>query len=607
MNNQVKLLGHYGSDKTHALAAWSSTFLELNIEIPERIEDRVDVIVNYILANSKRVRTVEQLLLYLAVNEHTSPFRFSSFHFVTTTEIATHIQFLKHAVAMSAESAECLTGDSLITFTYGNKNRVKKRQSIESLYNLWENGRSHQQTKKDSDYGKKLIKKRFIRVLNTKTGEFEKSHIKDIWYKGEQDVYLIKLSNNKSIKCTTNHKIYTNKGFITINEGLKVGDLVGVNGISINVEGKPYTFESFYNNASSYTRKEFASKHRLSYELIKKWGYIFNISFKLDENKDFKKGSIPWNKNVKGYKIDIKNRKHNPLKGMYSNFWRGGVTSDRAKVTTWTAAQAVKVHKKYNYTCQKCGQGSSDLHCHHIIPVCVDISKAYDFNNLITVCKKCHYKIHSNQYSEKQFASEVLSLDYEILNKTFSSYQKKQSKKRTSFKVVKKVHFKEVVSIEYVGKEKTYDIEVEGEHNNFIANNIVVHNSARYKELKEDKFYLPEDWLEFGELGVKWFNKLKQQSEDNNRLYHECLKDLVRAGVPKNRAKESARFFKMYNAQLNSSKMFTFDGLLQVYKKRNLQSPSQLEIGNVVEAMMQEVKNIPGNPFKHSLNAFGIF
>ena len=517
MNNQVKLLGHYGSDKTHALAAWSSTFLELDIEIPEKIEDRVDAIVNYILANSKRVRTVEQLLLYLAVNEHTSPFRFSSFHFVTTTEIATHIQFLKHAVAMSAESAECLTGDSLITFTYGNKNRVKKRQSIQSLYNLWENGRSHQQTKKDSDYGKKLIKKRFIRVLNTKTGEFEKSHIKDIWYKGEQDVYLIKLSNNKSIKCTTNHKIYTNKGFITINEGLKVGDLVGVNGISINVEGKPYTFESFYNNASNYTRKEFASKHRLSYELIKKWGYIFNISFKLDENKDFKKGSIPWNKNVKGYKI------------------------------------------------------------------------------------------HSNQYSEKQFASEVLSLDYEILNKTFSSYQKKQPKKRTSFKVVKKVHFKEVVSIEYVGKEKTYDIEVEGEHNNFIANNIVVHNSARYKELKEDKFYLPEDWLDFGETGVKWFNKLKETSEDNNRLYHECLEDLVKAGVPKNRAKESARFFKMYNAQLNSSKMFTFDGLLQVYKKRNLQSPSQLEIGNVVEAMMQEVKNIPGNPFKHSLNAFGIF
>lgn len=461
MNNQVKLVGFYGNDKTHALAAWSSTFLELDIEMPEKIEDRVDAIVNYILANSKRVRTVEQLLLYLAVNEHTSPFRFSSFHFVTTTEIATHIQFLKHSVAMGAENAECLTGDSLITFTYGNKNRVKKRQSIESLYNLWENGRSHQQTKKDSDYGKKLIKKRFIRVLNTKTGEFEKSHIKDIWYKGEQDVYLIKLSNNKSIKCTTNHKIYTNKGFITINEGLKVGDLVGVNGVSINVEGKPYTFESFYNNASNYTRKE--------------------------------------------------------------------------------------------------------------------------------------------------FASEVLSLDYEILNKTFSSYQKKQPKKRTSFKVVKKVHFKEVVSIEYVGKEKTYDIEVEGEHNNFIANNIVVHNSARYKELKEDKYYLPEDWLNFNEIGQKWYNKLKEQSEDNNKLYHECLNDLIKAGVPKNRAKESARFFKMYNSQLNSNKMFSFDGLLQVYKKRNLHSPSQLEIGMVVEQMIKEVKNIPGNPFKYSLDAFGIY
>lgn len=104
--NKVHLLGYYGGDKTHALAAWSSTFLELDIPIPEKIEDRVDCIVDYIISNSKRIRSAEQLLNFLAKEKHTSPFRFSTLHFATTTDISTHIQFLKHSVALSAENAE---------------------------------------------------------------------------------------------------------------------------------------------------------------------------------------------------------------------------------------------------------------------------------------------------------------------------------------------------------------------------------------------------------------------------------------------------------------------------------------------------------------------
>lgn len=234
--NKAILIGHYGGDNTHSLAAWSSTFLDLEIEMPENIDDRVDSIVNHIVNNSKKIRNVEQLLLYLGQEGHNSPFRFSALHFVTTTEIATHIQFLKHSVALSAENAE----------------------------------------------------------------------------------------------------------------------------------------------------------------------------------------------------------------------------------------------------------------------------------------------------------------------------------------------------------------------------------SARYKELKEDKFYLPEDWLDFGEKGELWYDILKTQSENLNELYHACYKDLIDAGMPKARAKESARFFKTYNSQLNSNKFLSFDGFVQIYKKRCLESPSQYEIGDVVEQMLNEIKSIPNNPFKYSLKAFGL-
>ena len=130
--------------------------------------------------------------------------------------------------------------------------------------------------------------------------------------------------------------------------------------------------------------------------------------------------------------------------------------------------------------------------------------------------------------------------------------------------------------------------------------------SARYKELKEDKFYLPEDWKQYGKAGQYWYEQLKKTTESVNELYHACLKELIEAGMPKARAKESARFFKTYNSQINSNKIMSFDGFLQIYFKRNLTTPSQLEIGEVVEDMLRQVQSIPGNPFKDSLEAFGL-
>jgi len=84
--NKVELIGIYGSDETHALSAWTSTSRDLNEE--------------------KRGR-IDKLLTMLATNGHHTPFEKSSIHFLVTTDIATHIQILKHRVGVSvnAESA----------------------------------------------------------------------------------------------------------------------------------------------------------------------------------------------------------------------------------------------------------------------------------------------------------------------------------------------------------------------------------------------------------------------------------------------------------------------------------------------------------------------
>jgi len=84
--NSVILLGHYGSDETHALSAWTSTSRELTDE--------------------KRAR-IPALLSRLAADGHHTPFEKSTLHFLVTTDIATHIHLLKHRIGVSinAESA----------------------------------------------------------------------------------------------------------------------------------------------------------------------------------------------------------------------------------------------------------------------------------------------------------------------------------------------------------------------------------------------------------------------------------------------------------------------------------------------------------------------
>ncbi len=98
-SNTVELLGYYGGDKTHSLSAWTSTFAELNIEIPKYIPDRIDAIFNYVTKLKKK--TPLELITGLAEAGHHTPFEKSCLHFMVNSEIATHIQLLKHRIGVS--------------------------------------------------------------------------------------------------------------------------------------------------------------------------------------------------------------------------------------------------------------------------------------------------------------------------------------------------------------------------------------------------------------------------------------------------------------------------------------------------------------------------
>jgi flavin-dependent thymidylate synthase len=136
--------------------------------------------------------------------------------------------------------------------------------------------------------------------------------------------------------------------------------------------------------------------------------------------------------------------------------------------------------------------------------------------------------------------------------------------------------------------------------------------SARYKELKEDKYYLPEDWkgIRISDSGEAlstpsddWHQRLEEYTEEGNRLYHACLADLSPV-LGRKRAKESARFFKTYNSQITLSVMMNMSCFHNFYTLRS-DSAAQLEIREIASKMLELVREIPDNPFKHTLEAFG--
>jgi flavin-dependent thymidylate synthase len=142
--------------------------------------------------------------------------------------------------------------------------------------------------------------------------------------------------------------------------------------------------------------------------------------------------------------------------------------------------------------------------------------------------------------------------------------------------------------------------------------------SARYKELKEDKTYLPVDWLgksiqqdvwfdEDGRPYTKgmgdWHTILREFTDLSNRLYHQALAELTPT-LGRKRAKESARFFKTMNSMITMDVMFNWRSFMHFISLRTSEH-AQVEVAELGVKMLRLVEDIPSRPFRHSLKAFG--
>lgn len=122
--------------------------------------------------------------------------------------------------------------------------------------------------------------------------------------------------------------------------------------------------------------------------------------------------------------------------------------------------------------------------------------------------------------------------------------------------------------------------------------------SARYKELKEDKFYTPDDWPE--ELQERLVNHV----HEGQTLYHETLRYLIRDhGFDRKRAKETARYFLPYASQIDADVSGNFHAFAHFLRLRN-EPHAQAEVRWLASEMRRLVAET--GAFDASLEAWGV-
>jgi thymidylate synthase (FAD) len=139
-------------------------------------------------------------------------------------------QMRTHRVGVSFD-VQCLAGDTEVTFVRASGSLRKIKMS--NLYDLWTNGERairerHIQGRNGESPGfyrrdcKSRLKKMNLRVLNEETGIFEIGHIQDVFDQGVQPVYRLTLEDGKTLDCTENHRLFTSRGWQTMQEALKL-------------------------------------------------------------------------------------------------------------------------------------------------------------------------------------------------------------------------------------------------------------------------------------------------------------------------------------------------------------------------------------------------
>ena len=303
-----------------------------------------------------------------------------------------------------------------------------------------------------------------IRVKD-KEGEIVPSKILNVFESGEKNVFMVRTKNGYSIKSSINHIYFTEHGEKQLGE-IQLGDKVWLNGRMIE---------------ASWLRDEYLVKNRQRKDIANEIGMSDAWlgkkikEFGLQKPKPMYPGRRPGHGVTGMHSFEEKKRIAERMKGVNNPQWLGdNITEQGARS---------RLHRNDNARRHSCACGKQAQEMHHI-----DRNPTNnDPLNIEYCCVKCHKARHMD-------GVRIAWLD-------------------------------EVVSIEPVGKEMTYDLEVEHPAHNFVANGFVVHNSQRYCRYSDDKFGSEVTFIKpmFWEEGSAEYAIWLQAMEETERLYLRLL------------------------------------------------------------------------------------
>jgi len=93
---------------------------------------------------------------------------------------------------------------------------INKKKSEDFIINGWNYNEYHNGYEIFNPHFR--LKNMNIRVLNEDTMVFESSKVSNCFISGKKEVYEVKLENGYKIKCTENHRIFTNEGWKTLKD-----------------------------------------------------------------------------------------------------------------------------------------------------------------------------------------------------------------------------------------------------------------------------------------------------------------------------------------------------------------------------------------------------
>lgn len=367
-------------------------------------------------------------------------------------EFRTHVG-LSH---LAESTRYCVSGDTLLKY--------KNPLNHYTIRELWEDKQN-----------KNRLSQVLIEVLNIDTGILEYSKIKNIFNNGIRKVYKITTELGYSLKCTSDHQIYTPNDWKSLSE-LKIGDKIYINGIEGPIYQNKDWLEYHYLKLNK-TVTEICKEFNFKSDVIRKWLHKYNIVKPKLEKQLYQDYDWLYNQNItlnktfvdisKEFGINVSTLKKwakklgIPNKGTgYFNVghtpWNKGKTEiDDERVAKQANALRTYHHdgdstekilkedtsryQKYiKSSCEICG-ATKDLEVHH-----KDKNHSNNNpNNLMTVCNSCHQRVHNQSLT--------------------SLYGDK------------------IIAITELEEEEVFDLEIENYHN-YVANGIIVHNCNYSKD-----------------------------------------------------------------------------------------------------------------------------